>query len=85
MIEKFVATSDNPYDYFKEFAQWNNFDTAQGYNTLSLVARLCNSSEELSESEEEQAIDEALNSVVELNVTGKENVFYKFVYPKTNK
>lgn len=80
MQERFVTTTDNPYDYFDNFEQWNNFDVCQGYNTLSLLARLCDSSEELSEQEQLEDINKALESIVNLSITGKEDVFYVFVY-----
>lgn len=74
----FVTTIDNPYDYFTQFDEWYEFDTSHGYNTCSYVARVSNASNEMSERDKIQAINDAVSDILRLNITGK----YKKV--KTN-
>ena len=65
-----LTTSDNPYDPFLEFEQWNSYDQAQNYNTCSYLARITKSSDELSETDQEQAIEQAIDEIIDLNVLG---------------
>lgn len=59
-----LTTIDNPFDPFKEFELWNAFDQAKDYNSSSLLARIVESSNELPESLQEEAIEEAIDSIV---------------------
>lgn len=65
-----LTTEDNPFDPFDEFDQWNAFDQGKGYNTCSYLARIAKSSDELSEEEQLTAIEQAIDEIVELNLTG---------------
>ena len=76
MKETFLTTIDNPYDPFTQFEEWNAFDTEKGYNTLSYLARITFTSNDLSDEDESQAIDEAIDEIIELNILG----IYKKIY-----
>jgi hypothetical protein len=65
-----LSTSDNPYNPHTEFDQWNNWDIQSGYHTLSYQARICKTSDELSELDESQAIDIAIQEILDENITG---------------
>lgn len=65
-----VTTNDNPFNYFTQFDQWLAFDTAKGYHTLSFLARVVRSSDDLSDPDQEDAIDIAVNEIVQHNVLG---------------
>ncbi len=65
-----LSTVDNPYNPFTEFDQWYAFDTQVGHHTLSFLARVCITSDELSELDQSQAIDQAIDEIVEENVSG---------------
>lgn len=65
-----VTTVDNPFNYFTQFDEWRAFDERHGYNTLSLLARIVVTSDELSEADQQQAIDDAVDEIVEENVSG---------------
>jgi hypothetical protein len=65
-----LSTSDNPYNPYTEFDQWDNWDQQSGYFTLSYLARVCITSNELSELDESQAIDIAIQEILDENVTG---------------
>jgi hypothetical protein len=65
-----VTTSDNPYDPFDEFREWYQFDVDHGYHTCSLLGRIVHTSEALSELDQDQAIQYAIDEVISENITG---------------
>ena len=73
--EVFITTIDNPYDYFTQFDEWLNFDRLKGYYTLEYLARLVHTAPDLSDEEERNEIERAIDSIIEWN--GK---LYKKVY-----
>ena len=70
MEEYMLTTSDNPFDPFTQFDEWYAFDTSHGYNTCAYLARVLVTSDELSEEDQDMALDTAINAILELNVTG---------------
>lgn len=70
MVANFVTTMDNPYDYWTQFDQWYAFDTEKGYNTCDYVARIALTSNEMSDAEYTQAVNDAIDEILRLNVTG---------------
>ena len=68
--EVMLTTSDNPYNPFTQFREWYDYDLSVGHNTCSYLSRITISSDELSEEEELQAINEAIDEIIELNITG---------------
>jgi hypothetical protein len=70
MEQSMATTVDNPYDPFTSFDEWLAFDEAHGYFTMNLIARVLVTSEELSEADQEMAIEDAVNEVVQNNVIG---------------
>ena len=81
MAATFVTTLDNPYDYFDQFDEWYAFDTQKGYNTCSYVARIAMTSPEMSDKDNEQAINDAVDEILRLNITGN----YRKVVQKPKK
>jgi hypothetical protein len=65
-----LTTVDNPYDPFTQFDEWFTFDRDHGYDTPSYLARIVRSSDELSEADQELAIDNAIDEILEFNVLG---------------
>ena len=65
-----LTTIDNPYDPFTEWDQWNQWDQASGYNTTAFLARVVNTSDELSDADQDLAIEQAIDQVVKENVNG---------------
>lgn len=70
MARSMLTTIDNPYDPFKEFDDWYNFDESKGYHSCSYLARIAKVSDELPEAEEEKAIETAIDEIIKLNVLG---------------
>ena len=68
--EYMLTTFDNPFDPFTQFDQWFAWDRQAGYNSPSLLARLVNSSDELSDADQVVAINDAIDEIVKENVTG---------------
>jgi hypothetical protein len=65
-----LTTVDNPFDPFIQFDEWYQWDVSAGYNTAALLARITKSSSELSEPDQALAIQQAIDEIVEENVTG---------------
>lgn len=73
--EVFITTHDNPYDYFKQFDEWLNYDRAMGYFTLELMGRLTTLAPDLSQEDERIEIENVIDSIIEWNGS-----LYKKVY-----
>lgn len=65
-----LTTVDNPYDPSTQFDEWYAFDMAAGYNTTSLLARIVKTSDELSDADQDAAIEDAIDEIVKENVSG---------------
>jgi len=73
--EFFITTTDNPYDYFKQFDEWLAFDRQMGHYTLEYLARIVRDAPDLSEEQENEEIEDAINKIIEWN-----GPMYKKVY-----
>ncbi len=88
MARTFVTTTDNPANYFTQFDQWIAWDEVVcGYYTKNYVARIAAVSSELSAKEMDQAIEDAVDEIIDMDlryispVTGKEVGYVKIVEP----
>jgi hypothetical protein len=70
MVLHMLTTIDNPYDPFTQYDEWYEFDRSSGYHTPSLLARLTITSNDLSETDQDNAIEIAIDEVVRENVNG---------------
>lgn len=59
-----LTTIDNPYDPFEQSSQWLLFDKEQGYNTLDYLGRVINLSPEMTQKEENEAYDRAVDFII---------------------
>ena len=64
-----LTTTDNPFSPYTEFEQWNAYDMQVGHHTLSLLARVTRTSDELSDLDNAQAIDDAIEIIITEDVT----------------
>ncbi len=71
----FLTTSDNPYDYFTQFDEWLAFDRINGYFTLEYLARIVKDAPDLSDEQENEEIESAIDKIIEWN-----GDIYKKVY-----
>lgn len=69
-VDYMLTTTDNPYSPFTQWDQWQAWDLAAGYYTSAYLARIVRSSDELSELDQAQAIDDAIDEIVSLNILG---------------
>jgi len=68
--ESMLTTVDNPFDPFTQFKPWFSFDIASGYHTLALLARIINTSNEMSEADQLAANELAIDEILMENVSG---------------
>lgn len=68
--EFMLSTSDNPYNPFTQFREWFAFDIANGYNTCSYLARICELSDEVCDRETRLSINDAIEEALMFNLTG---------------
>lgn len=71
MAVHMLTTVDNPYSPFTEFDEWLQFDESSGYYTTQYLARLTLSSGDLSDADQSNAIEQAIEEVVRENINGK--------------
>ena len=81
MREAMLTTIDNPYDPFTQWEDWYSYDEAAGYHSCAYLGRIAKTSPELSELDEQLAIESAIDEIVRLNVLG----IYKKVYATESK
>lgn len=74
--EIMLTTIDNPYNPFTHFDEWFAYDEAKGYYTCSYLARFAYTSSDLSDLDQQQAIEKAMDEIVFTNPLG----IYKKIY-----
>lgn len=65
-----LTTTDNPYNPYTQFDEWYAWDTRSGYNTTSLLARVVRTSPDLSQADQDAALEEAIDEIITENVSG---------------
>ena len=59
-----LTTVDNPYDPFTQFTEWFMYDVEKGYNTCGYLARIANTSDELTDQEVDREIERAIDEII---------------------
>lgn len=62
-----LTTVDNPYDYFEQFTSWFMFDVEKGYNTCSYLARIAKLTDDMTQKEEDEEIERAIDEIISMN------------------
>ena len=62
--ECMLTTFDNPYNPFEQFNLWFLFDVEKGYNSCSKLARIAQTSDEMSEKEVNEEIERAIDEII---------------------
>ena len=70
MQEHMLTTVDNPFNPFTQFDSWYAYDTALGYHSLSFLARVVRTSDDISEADQSLAIEHGIDEIVRENVLG---------------
>lgn len=63
-----LTTIDNPYHPFTHYDEWYAWDAEHGYHTPGYLARIVKTSNELSEVDQDLALEYAIDEIIELNV-----------------
>ena len=62
-----LTTVDNPFDPFEQFTSWFMFDCEKGYNSYGKLMRLAEISEDMSSVEYNNAIENAIDRLIEID------------------
>ena len=62
-----VTTIDNPFNPFEDFNSWFMFDIEKGYYTSSKLARLTNLEDNMTEKEENEEVERAVDELIEID------------------
>ena len=66
-----LTTTDNPFDPFTQWDEWLAWDASAGYHTPGYLARIVNTSDDLSDKDQDLAIIQAMQEIVDENLNGK--------------
>ncbi|MCF8018179.1 MAG: hypothetical protein K9L62_02150 [Vallitaleaceae bacterium] len=64
MSRSMLTTIDNPFDPFNQFDSWLMFDVEKGYNSCSYLGRIARTSDQLSDEENEEEVERAIDEIV---------------------
>lgn len=70
MAQCALTTVDNPYDPFTQPEAWYRFDEDKGYHSCSYLARIARTSDQLSDAENEQEMERAIDDIIKYNPLG---------------
>ena len=62
-----ITTIDNPFDPFDDFTSWFMFDIEKGYNSCSRLERLTKFADDMTEKEENEEIERAVDRLIEID------------------
>ena len=71
-----LTTIDNPFDPIEQFTSWFMFDNEKGYNSCSYLSRIARTSDELSDEENNEEIERAIDEIIKYDLN---NVYNKIV------
>ena len=66
-----LTTLDNPFDPFNDFTLWHMFDCEKGHNTSSRIARIAQLNSEMTQKEEDEAMDRAIDLILKYDFEDK--------------
>lgn len=76
-----LTTIDNPYDPFEQFDLWFLFDIEKGYNSCAYLARIARTSDQLSDEENNEEIERAIDEIIKYDFM---NIYKKVRKEKEN-
>ena len=65
-----LTTVDNPFDPFDDFPSWYQWDVEKGYDSSSYLARVLVTSDELSEGDQDDVQEIAIDEIISENLFG---------------
>ena len=69
MATNMLTTFDNPYNPFEQFDEWLMFDKQKGYNSSEKVGRIAEIREDMTQVEEENEINRAIDVIISYDFT----------------
>jgi len=77
-----ITSIDNPYDPFDEWDKWLLFDNASGYHTCERLASITTISDQFSEEEVYDSVDDSIDELIKYGCIDKFGniIEYKKVY-----
>lgn len=70
LVKHMLTTIDNPFNPFTHYDEWYAWDVEMGYYTSAYLARVAKTSDELSDVDQDLAIEDAIDEIVKENVLG---------------
>ena len=77
MSKYMLTTKDNPFNPFEDFREWFVFDIQKGYNSCGLLARCTRTTEAMSEQENDEEIERAIDEIIKYD--------FRKIYEKVSK
>lgn len=65
-----LTTVDNPWNPFTNYDEWYQWDHDHGYDTPGFLARIAKISDDLSDADNDLAIEQAIDEICTENVNG---------------
>jgi len=62
-----LTTKDNPYNPWTNYDEWYAYDLIKGYNSPSYQARIAVTSDQLSDEENDQIINDAIEEIIRID------------------
>ena len=76
-----LTTIDNPYDPFEQFTSWYLFDVEKHYFTCSLLSRLANITDDMSQDEVNEEMERVIDEIIKQDPF---NIYKKVKRKETN-
>lgn len=73
MKQSLLTTNDNPFNPFDDFHSWYAFDTEKGYNSCGKLMRVAKVSDEMTDFEENEEIERAIDEIIKYDDTDTYN------------
>lgn len=70
MAQHMLTTIDNPFNPATHWDEWYQWDVNSGYNTSAFLARVIRTSDDLSEADQDLAIEDAIQEIVSEDALG---------------
>ena len=71
MAQCMLTTFDNPFDPFVQFDQWYQYDLDNHHDCCSLLDRNVHTSDQLSDLENEQEVERAIDEIIKYDFQNK--------------
>ena len=70
MAQYALTTVDNPYNPFEQFDAWYRFDEDKGYHSCAYLARIAQTSDQLSPAENNDEVERAIDDILRYDPLG---------------